>query len=193
MRLYRMRHTGNRESDCPASAARRRGPGSTLYVQSRSWHTRSRAKGIAVAAKARRAGKRPGGAFERRRADPRRQPGIRRHGDVTGAVRRMPGGASAARAQAQRRRPTGSLRAEPERAPPPGSGGASAAGPTRQGRRPRSPARARERQSERGAGPGGGQGAQRRAGGLPPEPPCDSMGLFFANAKYNRLDLTFLS
>lgn len=38
----------------------------------------------------------------------------------------------------------------------------------------------------------GGQGAQRRAGGLPPEPPCVSMGLFFADAKYNRLDLTFL-
>lgn len=63
----------------------------------------------------------------------------------------------------------------------------------RKAARPRSPARARERQSERGAGPGGGQGAQRRAGGLPPEPPCDSMGLFFANAKYNRLDLTFPS
>ena len=34
MRLYRMRHTGNRESDCPASAARRRGPGDFVRTKS---------------------------------------------------------------------------------------------------------------------------------------------------------------
>lgn len=191
MRLYRMRHTGNRESDCPASAARRRGPGdfvrtkSILAYPQQGEGYRCRGKGAASGKATRR-------SF---RASPRRPAAAAGHPATRRRHRSRspgPGGASAARAQAQRRRPAGSLRAEPERAPPPGSGGASAAWPTRQGRRPRSSARARERQSERAQGRAEGKGAAR-AGGLPPEPPCDSMGLFFANAKYNRLDLTFLS
>lgn len=91
---------------------------------------------------------------------------------------------------------------EPERASPPRSGGASDARPQGRAARPehvsvkangaQGRAEGKAARPRRRGARAGGQGAQRRAGGLPPEPPCASMGLFFADAKYNRLDLTFL-
>lgn len=161
MRLYRMRHTGNRESDCPASAARRRGPGdfvrtkSILAYPQQGEGYRCRGKGAASGKATRR-------SF---RASPRRPAAAAGHPATRRRHRSRspgPGGASAARAKATHREPSSGAGAGPAARKRRGVG--------RKAARPRSPARARERQSERGAGPGGGQGRsprRRLAAGAP--------------------------
>lgn len=100
MRLYRMRHTGNRESDCPASAARRRGPGdfvrtkSILAYPQQGEGYRCRGKGAASGKATRR-------SF---RASPRRPAAA--SGDTATSPEPF-AGCPAARAQRERRRSEG--------------------------------------------------------------------------------------